>query len=168
MKNAPSPRPPTPKKFRILVSCFDHRSSASLTDIFKKLLVAGFGRALASGLLRSQKQSQDGPKKGLLCRFTPCKGSPRILMSLNAHSHKGCFRRFRGLSPCCSQGASLQAVRSEYQGGSRGIAMDFGPAHGDSPSSGPARTASRDRMHCPSPVLGAILSGTSFCTHSGG
>ncbi len=33
------------------------------------------------------KQSQDGQKKGLLRRFTPRKGAPGILISLNAHSH---------------------------------------------------------------------------------
>ena len=62
LKNAPSPGPPSPKTFRILVSCFDRRSSASLTDIFKKFLVEGFGEAPS------------------------CKAAPqRILISLNAH-----------------------------------------------------------------------------------
>ena len=45
LKNAPSPGPPSPKTFKILVSCFDRRSSASLTDIFKKFLKEGFGEA---------------------------------------------------------------------------------------------------------------------------
>ncbi len=45
LKNAPSPGLPFPKNFRIMVSCCDRRSSASLTAIFKKFLVEGFGEA---------------------------------------------------------------------------------------------------------------------------
>ncbi len=37
LKKALYPGPPSPKTFRILVSCFDRRSSASLTGIFKVL-----------------------------------------------------------------------------------------------------------------------------------
>ncbi len=57
LKNAPSP-----KTFRILVGCFDRRSSASLTDIFKKFLKEGLGEAPS------------------------CKAAPQhILISSNAH-----------------------------------------------------------------------------------
>ena len=45
LKNAPSPGPPSPKTFRIWVGCFDRRSSASPTGMFKKFLVEGFGEA---------------------------------------------------------------------------------------------------------------------------
>ena len=45
LKNAPSPGPPSPKTFRIWVGCPDCSSSASLTGIFKKFLVEGFGEA---------------------------------------------------------------------------------------------------------------------------
>ncbi len=87
LKNAPSPGPLSHKTFRILVSCFDRTNSASLTDICKKFLVKGFGEAPCERIatLRSQKLSPCDQAKGLLRRFTPRKGSPRILISLNAH-----------------------------------------------------------------------------------
>ena len=65
LKNAPSPGPPSHKTFKIWVDCPDCSSSASLTGIFKKCLVEGFGDA-------SDFKN----------------GSPRTFICLNAHWHK--------------------------------------------------------------------------------
>ena len=68
-------RPPSPKTFRIWVSCFDRGSSASLTGIFKKFLVQGFGEALAS----EPKQSQDGQQRDCFVVSLLAKGCPELL-----------------------------------------------------------------------------------------
>ena len=70
------PGPPSPKTARILVGCFDRRRAASPTGMFKKFLVEGFGAAPCE---RSEAISGRS-RKGVLRRFTPRKGSPRILI----------------------------------------------------------------------------------------